>query len=375
MFGLPSVKLGRPFGIPLEADASWFLVFFLVAFSLTTSYFPAALPHRGPVLYTVLGVFTALAFFGSLVMHELAHSLVARRGGLKIAKVTLFIFGGISQMTDEPKSPGHELRLALAGPGTSVLIGLLCLGIRAGMIALGWPGEAWVPFEYLGLINLFLAAFNMLPGYPLDGGRVFRAILWGVTKDALKATRWASRTGQAIGMGLIALGAYGVLKGDYNLVWFAVIGWFLSNMSAAAYQQQLTRVMLAGVPLKDIMSSPAVLAPADLSLEEMAHSYFLGGRHSRYPVVEDGHVIGMIDLERTKAVPREQWSNTSVRDVAARDLQDIVAAPTASVESVLSRFEPGQPGAVLVVEDRRLAGIVTAGDIIRLIRGGFRPAS
>ncbi|MDZ4178598.1 MAG: site-2 protease family protein [Coriobacteriia bacterium] len=364
--------MGRPFGIPLEVDASWFFIFFLVASTLTSSYFPAAVPDREPILYVTLGLLTALAFFGSLVLHELAHSLVARAGGLKITKVTLFLFGGVSQMEEEPRRPGHEFLLAIAGPATSVVIGAACLGIRAILISVGAADPVWLPFEYLGLINISLAIFNLLPGFPLDGGRVLRALLWAATKDMLKATRWASRSGQAIGMTLIAIAVFGVLRGTFDFVWFAVIGWFLSQMSAGAYQQQLLRSTLAEVPLRQVMSSPAVLAPAELSLEEMAHSYFLGGRHTRYPVVEDGHVVGLIDLARVNEVPRERWAGTTVREVAAVDLAGIVAGPDASIDSVLSRLEPGGPGAILVVEDRRLAGIVTRADVIRYIRESTR---
>lgn len=368
MFGLPSVRLGKPFGIPLEIDASWLLVFFLVAASLTMSYLPTAIPGGSSVLYVALGVLTALAFFGSLVLHELAHSLVARAGGLKVSRVTLFALGGVSQMEDEPRSPGHEFLLAAAGPATSVLIGLLLLGITLALTALDVADVVWVPLEYLGVINLSLAAFNLLPGFPLDGGRVLRALLWAVTGDMLKATRWASRSGQAIGITLIAVAVIGVLLGTFDFVWLAVMGWFLSNMSAGAYQQQLLRSTLAAVTLQQIMSSPAQLAPADATLEEMAHSYFLGGRHTRYPVVEDGHIIGLIDLARVRDVPRAEWPGTLVREVAAADLANIVGSPNDSVDSVLARLEPGGPGAVLVVDDRRLAGIVTRADVIRFIR-------
>ena len=367
MFGLPSVRLGRPFGIPLEVDASWLLVFVLVSSSLTLSYFPSAYPDAAPAVYVVLGLVTSLAFFVSLVLHELAHSLVARAGGLKISKVTLFLFGGVSQMEEEPRSPGHEFLLAVAGPATSVLIGVTSLGARTLLIAAGAAPPLWLPFEYLGLINIALAAFNLLPGFPLDGGRVLRAILWAITKNLLKATRWASRLGQAIGGLLIAVAVFGVLRGTFDLVWFAVMGWFLSNMSSVAYQQQQLRVTLAEVPLRRIMSTPAVLVPSDVSLEEMAHSYFLGGRHTRYPVVTDGKVIGLIDLSRVNQVPRERWRSTTVGEAAALDLASIVASPDASVDSVLGRFEPDGPGAVLVVEDRRLAGIVTRADVIRFI--------
>lgn len=367
MFGLPSFRLGRLFGIPLEIDASWLLIFVLVAASLSLSYFPTAYPHAPTYLYVSLGVVTAIAFFASLVLHELAHSLIARAGGLRISKVTLFMFGGVSQMEDEPRSPGHEFLLALAGPATSVLLGLLALGVRALLISAKVPAPVWLPFEYLGLINLALAAFNLLPGFPLDGGRVFRAILWAGTKDILKATRWASRTGQAIGLGLIAVAVFGVLRGTFDLVWFAVMGWFLSNMSGVAYQQQLLRSTLAQVPLKNVMSGPVDLAPVGVTLQQMAEQYF-HGRHTHYPVVDDGHIVGLIDASYLDHVPREDWGNTKVGEVASRDVENVVARPEASVDSVLSRFEPGGPGMVLVVEDGRLAGVVTRGDVIRFIR-------
>jgi Zn-dependent protease/predicted transcriptional regulator len=368
VFGLPSLRIGRLFGIPLEVDASWFLVFFLVASTLTTNYFPAALPERTPVVYVALGLLTTAAFFGSLVLHELAHSLVARAGGLRISKVTLFLFGGVSQMEEEPKGPGHEFVMAIAGPATSLLIAVACGGAMVVLRLAGASEVLWVPIEYLALINGSLAFFNLLPGFPLDGGRVLRALLWAVTKDVLVATKWASRAGQALGMLLVAVAVLGVLRGTFDLVWFAVMGWFLASLAASAYRQQLVRAELASVPLQAIMSSPAVLAPAEATLEQMAHSYFLGGRHTRYPVVRDGHVIGLVDLSRLKAVPREQWSKTSVADVAARDLAGVVASPHTPVDRVLSLLGPDGPGAVLVVDGGRLAGIVTRADVIRLIQ-------
>lgn len=367
MFGLPSVRLGRPFGIPLEIDASWLFIFFLVAATLTTSYFPAAVPDQGPVTYTVLGLLTSIVFFGSLVLHELAHSLVARAGGLSVSRVTLFVFGGVSQLDDEPSSPGREFLMALAGPATSLVLAGLFWGASVLAATAGASGTILVPLEYLAVINGSLAVFNLLPGFPLDGGRVLRSILWALTGDQLKATKWASRSGQAIGTMLIAVAVFGVLSGNFDLVWLAVMGWFISSLAAGAYRQQMTRSRLADVPVSAIMSTPAVLAPADLSLEEMGHTYFLAGRHTRYPVVQDGRVIGLIDVERASDVPREQWPSTTVAEVASRNLEGVVAAPTASVDSVLSRLEPGGPGAVLVVEDGRLAGIVTRSDVIRFI--------
>lgn len=367
MFGLRSLQIGRLFGIPLEVDASWLFVFFLVAATLTTSYFPAALPDQIPVVYVALGLVTAIVFFASLVLHELAHSLVARAGGLKVSRVTLFVFGGVSQLDDEPKSPGSEFVMAIAGPAMSLLIGAACWGLAIVGGLIGAPEWMLVPLDYLAIINVALAIFNLLPGFPLDGGRVLRAILWAATGDVMKATKWASRAGQALGTILIAVAVFGVLNGTFDLVWLAVMGWFMSTLAVGAYRQQLTRARLAEVPVSAIMSSPPVLAPADLSLEQMGHSYFLAGRHPRYPVVEDGRVVGLIDIERVNDVRRDQWAHVTVGEVASKSLENAVVRPEASVDSVLPRLEPGGPGAVLVVEDGRLAGIVTRSDVIRLV--------
>jgi len=318
MFGLPSIRLGRPFGIPLEVDASWLFIFFLVAATLTTSYFPSAVPDEDPVVYTALGLLTSIVFFGSLVLHELAHSIMARAGGLSVSRVTLFVFGGVSQIDDEPSSPGREFLMALAGPATSLVLAGVFWGASVLAAEAGASALLLVPLEYLAVINGSLALFNLLPGFPLDGGRVLRSILWEISGDQLKATKWASRSGQAIGTILMAVAVFGVLSGNFDFIWLAVMGWFISNLAAAAYRQQVTRSRLAELPVSAIMSTPPVLAPADLSLEEMSHTYFLAGRHTRYPVVQDGHVIGLIDIERASDVPREQWPTTTVAEVASR---------------------------------------------------------
>lgn len=367
MFGLRSLRLGRLFGIPLEVDASWLFVFFLVAATLTTSYFPVALPDQTPVAYVALGLGTAIVFFGTLVLHELAHSLVARAGGLRVSKVTLFVFGGVSQLEDEPKSPGSEFLMAAAGPFMSLLIGAGCwvLAIIGGLVKA--PEWMLVPLDYLAIINVALAVFNLLPGFPLDGGRILRAILWAATRDITRATKWASRSGQAIGTTLIAVSVFGVLNGTFDFIWLAVMGWFMSTLAVGAYRQQLTRARLAEVRVSEIMSSPAVLVPADLSLEQVGHSYFLAGRHPRYPVVDEGRVVGLIDIEHVTEVPRALWPETTVGEIASRSLENVVVRPDMSVDAVLPRLEPGGPGAVLVVEDGRLAGIVTRSDVIRLV--------
>ncbi|PKQ36702.1 MAG: site-2 protease family protein [Actinobacteria bacterium HGW-Actinobacteria-1] len=367
VFGLRSFTIGRFFGIPLEVNSSWFLVFFLVAYTLSTSYLPAAMPGQPSSVHVFIALAMTAAFFASIVLHEFAHSLVARAGGLKISRITLFVFGGVSQMEDEPTGPGLEFLMAFAGPAMSLVLSAVCFGAMALMRSAHVTSTLLIPVQYLAYINLSVAVFNLLPGFPLDGGRVLRSILWALTGDMLKATRWASRMGQLLGYALIAIAVVGVLNGSLDLIWFAVMGWFLSTLAGAAYQQQLLKVRLSEVPLSAVMSSPVAFVSSDTTLEEMAHSYFLGGRHSRYPVVSEGKVIGLIELQAMRDMPRDEWASKTVGEAAHTDLAAVVATPDVTIDRVLSRLEPSGPGAVLVVEDGRLAGIVTRADVIRLV--------
>lgn len=367
LFNAPSIRVGRLFGIPLELNASWLLIFLLVAAMLAFSYFPAvgALQGLSPVAFVLMGVVTALLFFASIVFHELSHSLVARAGGVRISKVTLFLFGGVAQMEKEPASPGHELVMAAAGPVASVLLGALFFIVYTVMRGLGASAVLWAPAEYLSLINISVAVFNMLPGFPLDGGRVLRALLWWMTGDILKATRWASRSGQVLGWGLVVLAVAGALRGSLSLLWLGLLGWFLAGLAESVYRQQVARAVLSSVPISDLMSPSPAVAPGDISLEDLAHDYFLGQRHSRYPVAVDGRIAGLVTLARVKAVPRERWPVTRVAEVMDRDLDRLLVRSDVMVDTIVDRFGPEGPGAVLVVEEGHLAGIATRADIVR----------
>jgi Zn-dependent protease len=367
--GLPSIRIGKVFGIPVEINASWLFIFLLVAVTLTTGYFPQQLEGRSVLTYAVMGIVTTFAFFASVLLHEFAHSLVARAGGIRIAKITLFIFGGVSQMEEEPHRPGLEFVMASAGPGASLVLAALLFLAGEALYALHFTPVVIVVIDYLVVINLSVGIFNLLPGFPLDGGRILRAILWAITGDLLKATRWASRMGQLIGMCLVAVAVLGVLLfQSFDLIWFAVMGWFISGLATTAYQQQVVKSRLADVPVSRIMSASPMLVPAELTLEDMAHSYFLGGRHTRYPVIADGTVVGLVDIGAAQSVPRERWPHTTVGEVARRDLSELFVTPETTVDRVLPRLDPSQVGVVLVVEAGRLAGIVTRADVIRLIQ-------
>ncbi len=368
MFNLPSLRLGRLFGIPLEINPTWLIIFVLISATLSFSYYPAAFPGRTPFVNLTSGILTALLFFASIVIHELSHSLVARTGGMKVKKVTLFLFGGVAQMEDEPASPMREFVMAAAGPLASfALAAIFYLGYVVSA-ASGVSDVLWAPLQYLALINFGVGVFNLLPGFPLDGGRVLRSLLWGLSGDHLKATLWASRSGQFIGYAMVALAVIGVVQGFFDLIWFGLIGWFIATLAEGAYRQQVVKSTLEGVEVRSIMSPDPMVAPATITLDRLAEEYFLGGRHSRYPVELDGAIIGIVSLRDAKRVPREEWPVTHVSDVTDRDLARLVVDADTPVESVLERLSGEEPGALLVVENGKVIGIVTRTDVVSRIR-------
>lgn len=368
MFGWPSVRIGTFFGIPIELNPTWFIIFVLVAASLAFSVFPAEFAGWGTPGYIIAGIITAMLFFASIVFHELSHSLVARTGGLKIERVTLFIFGGVAQMAEEPKTPGREFVMAIAGPLASIVLAVVFYLAEILTRSAGIPSWIWGPLAYLAQINFFVGVFNLLPGFPLDGGRVFRSILWGLTGDQLKATHWAARSGQLIGYSMVALAVYGVFRGTLTFIWFGLIGWFIAMLADASYRQELAKTKLHGTTVSTAMSPSPVVAPGEITLEQLAHDYFLGGRHSRYPVLLDGQIVGLISLAKAKTLPREAWATTRVADVAERDLDTLTIAADAPLDTALPRLAPDVPGALLVVSQGRLVGILTRADVISRLR-------
>jgi Zn-dependent protease/predicted transcriptional regulator len=367
VFDLPALRLGRLFGIPVEVNVSWLLVFVLVASSLAFNYF-AVFPEQPLWLNILIAVVSSILFFASVVLHEMSHSLVARAGGTRVRKITLFVFGGVAQMEDEPESPGREFVMALAGPAMSVAIAIVSFGAWLVLAVAGaWPALLGV-LEYLWVINLGVAVFNLLPGFPLDGGRLLRAVLWRITGDVLKATRWAAMAGRFIGYALMAFALVGVVMGNFGLIWLALIGWFLTTMAEGSYRTQLARSRLHEVSVASQMSAPAIVAPGDISLQAMADDYFLGGRHSKYPVVLDGRLVGLLDMGELKRVPRALWPETRVADVMRRDVGDLIVGPEEHVDAVLGRLGGDGPGALLVISGGRLVGVITKTDVMRALR-------
>ena len=307
------IPIGTAFGIPLRLHYSWFIIFALVTFSLVYGYFPDTYPDWNSATAIIVGVATSLLFFGSLLAHELMHSITAQRSGIAIHSITLFVFGGVSQMAEEPKKPTDELRIALAGPLTSLL-----LGVIFGLVWIGLHNTSEIIESisfWLGWINISLAVFNLIPGFPLDGGRVLRSILWWRSGNIRSATKTASRIGRGVGYLFIFGGLWLTFGGDwFNGLWLAFIGWFLENAAAGSYRQMALQDILKGHTVGEIMTQDCTAVPPDLPIDRLAQEHILTSGRRCFPVVENGKLIGLVSIHNIKALPQNLWHARMVRD-------------------------------------------------------------
>ena len=359
------IKIGRVFGIPIYIHLSWILIFGLITYSLVGEY-SARYPQWTNQQLWLLGVLTSLLFFGSVLFHELSHSVVARHYQIPVASITLFFFGGIASITRDPDSAGQEFLIAAAGPASSyVLAGafwLLALATPDGSMANALA-------SWLAGTNALLATFNLLPGFPLDGGRIFRSIIWGITKNYSRSTRIASRIGQAIAYGMMAFGVYlaFVAHSNVNGVWFIFLGWFLLSAARQSYMQVEAQGALEGLRASDVMTSEMPTVGRDLSLEEYAREASRTGRRAHL-VVSDGRLIGLMRLEALQAIPRDEWPSTSVQAAMISREKLPWTAPDEPVLSVLERMRSANVDQLAVITGDNVVGLVTRDSISRVLQ-------
>ena len=369
---MEALRIGRIFGIDIRIHWSWLAIFFLLLWWLAEGFFDDvnAYSHWSTSERWVASGITTILFFVSILLHELSHSLVARRLGLPVHSITLFIFGGVSSLTQEPDSPGQEFKMAIVGPLMSFALGILAAAIAAGLWANGLddtvPGAV---AAYLAFINIAVGIFNMLPGYPLDGGRVLRASLWARTNNMLRATRWASRVGTLIAFGLMALGVLSALAGNWlGGVWFIVIGWFLRNTSEQAYQQLLYRNTLEGAKVGDIIDRSFEGAPPDIPLSELVNDYILGRGQRCVPVMVEGNLLGLITIGDLRAFPPDEWATTSAfRAMTPREQLHTIASDD-ELMSALELMAASDIHQLPVIDGFAFSGFVTRADVIRRIQ-------
>ena len=366
MFGT-SWRVGRIAGIEVRIDSSWAVIALLITYSmyLRASTLYPELSGAGAV---GVGILATVLFFGSVLVHELAHALVAQARGIRVQDITLFLFGGATRARVESRGPGDEFLIALVGPLTSGLLAGL-FGIVAGLGGDVLSRPLAGTFGYLAWTNLLLAVFNLVPGFPLDGGRLLRSAIWRATGNLARATRIASMAGQFVGWLLVAGGVAWLLAGDLaSGIWFAFIGWFLVQAASSSYQELQLQQLLRGVEAEDVMAGDLRRVPPELSLQDAVDDYFMRYDHSAFPVDEGGRTIGLLTLRGVRRVPREQWPTRRVRDHMVPLGDQVVVAPDARMDGVLGKLQDGEAGRVLVAKDGEVVGIITASDLTRWLR-------
>jgi Zn-dependent protease/predicted transcriptional regulator len=366
MFGT-SWRVARIAGIEVRVDSSWVVIALLITYSMYLRYASLYQDLSGSGAVT-LGIVATVLFFGSVLVHELAHALVAQARGIRVQDITLFLFGGATRAKVESRGPADEFLIALVGPLTSGLLAAL-FGIVAGLggDALSRPLAGTV--GYLAWTNLLLAGFNLVPGFPLDGGRLLRAAIWRATGNLSRATRVASGAGQGVGWLLVAAGVAWLLAGDLaGGIWFAFIGWFLVQAARSSSQDLQLRDLLRGVEAEDVMATNLLRIPPELSLQDAVDDYFMRYDHSGFPVDDQGRTIGLLTLRGVRKVPRAQWPTRRVRDHMVPLDDQVLAAPDAGMDDVLDKLQDGEANRVLVVQDGEVVGIITPTDLTRWLR-------
>jgi Zn-dependent protease len=360
-----TVPLGRIFGIVVDLDYSWFLVFGLLTWILAVSYYPTEFKNWSPAEYWLMGAITAILLFVSVLLHELGHSVVALRFGIPVPRITLFIFGGVSQIATEPTSAAKEFWIASAGPAVSFALAGIFWEMR--LIFASIPSLLAL-VKYLALLNLVLGAFNLVPGFPLDGGRVFRAIVWGVTRNFHRATSAAALAGRFFGFLLIFLGVWQVLAGNLlNGLWTAFIGWFLDSAAASQVQQQMLKDLLAGHKVSEMMSRDCTRIPADLTLQDVVEKNVLAGGHRCFVVSRGEETVGLITLSEITKVPRSSWPTTSVTQ-AMIPTDKLVSTPAnAEAWTTLENMGRNSVNQLPVVEGSRIIGVFSREDLVHYL--------
>ncbi|MFE9168752.1 site-2 protease family protein [Streptomyces kebangsaanensis] len=360
--------LGRIAGVRIGVHWSVLFIFAIIAFGLAQGRLPQAHPGRSWAVYWAAGLCTAVVFFASLLAHELAHAVVARRNGVEVDDIVLWLLGGAARLRSEASSPGAELRIAGVGPLVSLLLGGLFALVAWLLGTASVSGVVVEMVAWLAGINVLLALFNALPAAPLDGGRLLRAFLWWRTGDRLRATAGATAAGRVLGWLLVVLGLIVFMRsGAFGGLWLALIGWFLIAAATAEGRQAQLRGVLAGVPVRNAMTPEPLTVPADTTVAGFLTDPSYRYRHSAFPVTEDGAPVGLVTLDSARRVPRAEAHAVTVSQVMVPLSQVTVAGPDSPLADLLPRMEPGAEHRVLVVDDGRLVGIVSLSDVSRTV--------
>jgi Zn-dependent protease len=361
----PGIPIGRIFGLDIRIDVSWLLIFALVTISMV-GHFAQAYPERRTGVVWIAAVATTLTFFLCLLLHEISHSVVAKAKGIEVSGITLFMFGGVSQIRQEPRRPSDEFIIAVVGPVTSAVIGMFFLALRNGISpdSLAWEASGW-----LGRINLGLAIFNLVPGFPLDGGRMLRAAIWGATKDLRRATRVASFMGSLFAFALVGLGIVDVLFFGRFVegLWFGLIGWFLLVAARQSAGQMELKETLRQLHVEQAMRSSCATVSAQLPLDRFVDEFVFRGGGKCFFVTDEDRLGGLVTLDDVRQIDRQQWPTTMVGDIMVplREIKSV--RPSDSLLVAFERMNDHSLNQLPVVDGTHVAGVITRNDIFRLV--------
>ncbi|UFH60439.1 site-2 protease family protein [Sulfurovum mangrovi] len=358
-------ELFKLLGFTVSVDMSWGIILFLVVWSLAKGAFPAYYPNLTMQVYWIMGIIGALGLFISIVIHEFSHSLVARKYGLNIKGITLFIFGGVAEMKDEPETPKVEFLMAIAGPVASLLLSLLFGILYQAALAIQLPVPVTGTLGYLSAINMILAIFNMIPAFPTDGGRVLRSVLWWVKGDIRWATRTASRISVIFAMFIIFTGFMHLIQGSLiGGIWWILIGSFLFSAANSSYQSLLIKQSFAGKKVEEYMNPEPVTVSSHITLQEFVEAYLYPYHHKMFPVTENGRISGLITLQALKSIPPEAWETTQVAQVTQASTEENTLSKKTPVQDAMMAMNESGISRMLVRQDHKIVGIITLKDLL-----------
>lgn len=369
MFGY-RINLFSLAGFRIGIDISWFFIAILLSWTLAVGYFPFYYPHLSPQNYWLMGLLGMLGLFISVILHELGHAVIARKFNLNISQITLFIFGGVAELKDEPPSPKAEFYVAIAGPIVSVILALITGFLAHTGEQLGWPVMFTGVMSYLAMINTVVVIFNLIPAFPLDGGRVFRALLWWWKDNLEWATRIASHMGAGFGLFLIFMGILSFMSGSFFAgAWWVILGLFLQQAASSSRTQYYIRHELEGAKVSKFMTKNPISVSPDISIKDFVDAYVYQSHHHLYPITQGDQLVGYVSIKEVKHIPSDEWKNTAINKIMVPTSAIQTVTPETNALKALTLIQENNVGSLLVVEDenKHLVGILTAQDLFKLI--------
>jgi Zn-dependent protease/CBS domain-containing protein len=355
-------------GIKIGIDISWIFIAVLLSWTLAAGYFPFRYPHLSEGLYWMMGVMGMLGLFVCIVLHELGHAMVAKHYKLPISHITLFLFGGVAEIKKEPTKPKVEFLMAIAGPIVSLVLVVVLYAFTLIGEKMSWPILITGVSRYLALINLIIVIFNLIPAFPLDGGRVFRSLLWWWKKDFNWATRIASRCGALFGFLLIFLGIFSLITGNLLAgIWFAILGWFLNRAAMSSRQQMVVGKELKSEKVATFMTKNPITVEPDITVLDFIEEYVYKSHHHLYPVTDKEKLVGYISLKEVKALSKDKWAKTRVEEIMVPRSQFQTVTPNSSAFEALNLMQQYEAPTLLVTEGSHLVGILTAQNLFKVI--------